>query len=282
MSPIDSTIPYYPVNDFGPLMKGLVIGGVGIVHVFLAQFAIGGGMLMWYFERLGQRGQQDARTFVDGYFKVLVLVSFVVGALTGVAMWFTTIQVGARTIGLMIDEFHWLWATEWVWFAVEITAGYAFYRYGPRLAARARLRLLALYALASWMSLFWINGILAWQLTPGRWLDGGGVWAGFFNPSFWPSLLFRTAVATTLGALVGCIVINTMDLARERRAALIRRASRFAAPIAAMPLFALWFLAVLPGDSRSWLLGGSMPMTMFVGIAAGASLADRRLRDRRA
>ncbi len=272
MSPIDSPIPYYPVNDFGPLMKGLVIGGVGIVHVFLAQFAIGGGMLLWYFERRGQRGHDDARRFVDGYFRILVLVSFVLGALTGVATWFTTIQVGARTIGLMIDEFHWLWATEWVWFAVEITAGYAFYRYGPRLADRARLRLLALYALASWMSLFWVNGILSWQLTPGRWLDGGGVWAGFFNPSFWPSLVFRTAVSTTLAALAGCIVINTMDLPRDRRAALIRRASRFAAPIAAMPLLALWFLAVLPADSRSWLLGGSMPMTMFVGVAAGASL----------
>src|SRR4051812_12722078 len=253
-------------------MKGLVIGGVGILHVFLAQFAIGGGMLMWYFERLGQRGQEDAQRFVDGYFRVLVLVSFVVGALTGVAVWFTTIQVGARTIGLMIDEFHWLWATEWVWFAIEITAGYAFYRYGPRLAGTARLRLLGLYALASWMSLFWINGILAWQLTPGRWLDGGGVWAGFFNPSFWPSLLFRTAVSTTLGALVGCIVINTMDLPRERRAALIRRASRFAAPIAAMPLLAAWFLAVLPEDSRSWGLGASRARTMFVGAAAGASL----------
>ncbi len=31
------------VDDFGPLMKGLAIGGLGIVHVFLAQFAIGGG-----------------------------------------------------------------------------------------------------------------------------------------------------------------------------------------------------------------------------------------------
>jgi hypothetical protein len=29
VSPLDSSIPYYPVNDFGPLMKGLVIGGVG-------------------------------------------------------------------------------------------------------------------------------------------------------------------------------------------------------------------------------------------------------------
>ena len=266
-----ASIPYYPVNEFGPLMKGLVIGGVGILHVFLAQFAIGGGMLLYYFERLAQRGQPDARAFVDGYFKVLVLVSFVVGALTGVAMWFTTIQVGARTIGLMLDEFHWLWATEWVWFSVEIVAGYAFYRFGPRLPDAARRRLLGLYAIAAWMSLFWINGILSWQLTPGAWLEGGGVWAGFFNPSFWPSLLFRTAVAATLAGLAACIVINTMDLDRARRAALLARAARFAAPVAVMPLLALWYLAVIPEDSRSWLLGGSMPMTMFVGVAAGAS-----------
>lgn len=263
---------YYPVNEFGPLMKGLVIGGVGILHVFLAQFAIGGGALLFYFERLGQRGHADARVFVDGYFKILVLVSFVLGALTGVAMWFTTIQVGARTIGLMLDEFHWLWATEWVWFAIEISAGYAFYRFGPRLDDRARLKLLALYSIAAWMSLFWINGILSWQLTPGGWLEGRGMWAGFFNPSFWPSLLFRTCVAATLAALVACIVINTMDLDRARKAALIRKASLFAAPIALMPLLALWFMAVIPDDSRSWLTGGSMPMMMFVGVAAGASL----------
>jgi cytochrome bd ubiquinol oxidase subunit I len=271
--PLDSAIPYYPVNDFGPLMKGMVIGGVGIVHVFLAQFAIGGGMLLTYFERLAQRGREpDARRFVDGYFQVLVLVSFVLGALTGVAIWFTTIQVGARTIGLMIDEFHWLWATEWVCFSVEVVAGYAFVRVGKRLDDRARIRLLALYASASWASLFWINGILSWQLTPGTYLDGGGVWAGFFNPSFWPSLLFRTIVAMALASLAACVVINTLDLPRERRAALIRRASRFAAPMGAMPLLALWYLATIPEDSRSWLLGGSIAMTMFVAIAAGASL----------
>lgn len=266
-------IPFYPVNDFGPVMKGMVIGGVGILHVFLAQFAIGGGMLLWYFERLAQRGRErDARTLVDGYFQYLVLISFVLGALTGVAIWFTTIQVGARTIGLMIDQFHWLWATEWVCFSVEVAAGYAFVRVGRQLGDRARLRLLALYATASWLSLFFINGILSWQLTPGRYLETGGVWAGFFNPSFWPSLIFRTAVAMALAALAACIVINTFDLDRDRRAALIRRAARFTAPMAAMPLLALWFLAVIPEDSRSWLLGGSMAMTMFVGIAAGASV----------
>src|SRR6188508_1930618 len=105
---------YYPINDFGPLMKGLAIGGLGIFHVFLAQFAIGGGLLMCYLEWLGQKGRSpQARAFVDGYFKLLVLISFVVGALTGVGMWFTSIQVSPRTIGQMVDTFHWVWATEW-------------------------------------------------------------------------------------------------------------------------------------------------------------------------
>lgn len=272
MSPLQSPIPYYPVNDFGPVMKGMVIGGVGIVHVFLAQFAIGGGMLLTYFEYLAQRGKEHhARKLVDGYFQILVLVSFVLGALTGVAIWFTTIQVGARTIGLMIDRYHWLWATEWVAFSVEVCAGYAFVRVGRRLPDRARLRLLALYAIASWFSLFWINGILSWQLTPGD-DPTGGVWQGFFNPSFWPSLLFRTIVAMTLASLTACVVINTLDLPREDKAALIRRAARFSLPMVLMPLVALWYVAVIPEDSRSWIMGGSIAMTMFVGIAAGASL----------
>ena len=75
----------YPINDYGPLMPGLVIGGLGIFHVFLAQFAIGGGLLMSYFQWLAQTDRSElARTFTDGFFKLLVLISFVLGAVTGV------------------------------------------------------------------------------------------------------------------------------------------------------------------------------------------------------
>ncbi|HTJ44448.1 MAG TPA: c-type cytochrome [Kofleriaceae bacterium] len=267
------SIPHYPVNDFGPAMKGMVIGGVGIVHVFLAQFAIGGGALLCYFQWLAQTGREpEARRFLDGYFKALVLISFVLGAMTGVAMWLTSIQVSARTIGLMVDEFHWIWATEWLFFAIEICAGYAFYRWGARMTDRARMRLLVMYAVAAWGSLFWINGILSWQLTPGGWVGTGDVWAGFFNASFWPSLVYRTLVAMTLAALVAALVINTFEVDREIKRRLIVRAARFLAPMAIMPLVALWYLAAIPDDSREWLLGGSIAMTMFVGIAAGASL----------
>ena len=158
----------YPIQDYGPLMKGMVIGGLGIFHVFLAQMAIGGGMLLCYFEWLRRTGRSpNAARFVNGYFQALILISFVLGALTGVAMWFTSIQVSPRTIGVLVDEFHWVWATEWTFFCVEVVSGYAFLRYKDRLSGRGRMLLLAIYSLAAWFSLFWINGILSFQLTPG-------------------------------------------------------------------------------------------------------------------
>lgn len=267
-----TSVPIYPVVEFGPAMRGLAIGAVGIVHVFLAQFAIGGGMLLTYLQWRAGRGDDLARRFIGSFFKYLVLVSFVAGALTGVAMWLMTIQVGPRTIGLMIDEFHWVWATEWVCFFVEVVAGYTFLRVGDRLSDALRLRLLALYTGAAIASLFWINGILAWQLTPGDWVRTHDLWAGFWNPSFWPSLGYRLAVAATLAALAAILVVGTLELPRADRHRLVSVIARLMLPMLAMPAFGLWFMAVIPDDSRRWLTGGSVAMSMFLGIAAGATL----------
>ena len=264
--------PFYPPRDFGPLMKGLVIGGLGIFHVFLAQFAIGADFLMTYFEWLRGRGKsEDAGLFLKGYFRVLVLVSFVVGALTGVGMWLTSIQIGPQTIGRMVETFHWIWAVEWAFFCVEVMCGYIFYRYAERLSHPDRLKLLAFYSISAWLSLFWINGILSWQLTPGDWLQSGNIWDGFFNPSFWPSLLFRTVAALATAALVAAVVINTMDIDRDRRHALLRQATRFLVPMVSMPLLAGWFLWVMPADSRAWVLGVSPAMNLFFMVGVGAS-----------
>lgn len=264
---------YYPIQDFGPAMKGMVIGGIGVFHVFVAQFAIGGGWLMcWLQWRAWKHDDELARRFLDSYFQVLVLISFVAGAVTGVGMWLTSIQVSPRTIGAMVDEFHWVWATEWAFFCVEVVAGYAFYRWKSRLQDATRMLLLVLYAVAAWGSLFWINGILSWQLTPGTWRTTGGVWDGFFNPSFWPSLLYRSCVALTLGGLAAIAVVHGIkSLDRADRQALIRTCSRVLIPMAAMPAIGIWYLASIPEDSLSWLLGGSALMTMALGLAVGAS-----------
>jgi len=263
----------YPVNDFGPVMKGLAIGGLGIFHVFTAHFAIGGGMLLCYFQWLAMTGRsRPARVFMDQYFVYLVLISFVTGALTGVAMWFTSIQVSPVTIGLMVDEFHWLWAVEWTFFCLEVVAGYAAYKYGPYLTDWARLALLGLYSFAAWMSLFWINGILSFQLTPGAWLESRSLWDAFFNPTFLPSLLYRTIAALVVASLAAMVLINLVsDFTREEREELVRHAAWLLAPMALMPVLGVWFIAVMPPDSREWITGGSMAMTMMLTIAIGAS-----------
>lgn len=265
----------FPVNDYGPLMPGLIMAAVAIVHVFLAQFAVGGGILLCYLQWLGMTGRNPhARPFVAGYFKVLVLISFVLGALTGVGIWFTAIQVSPHTIGSMVQSFHWLWATEWLFFCLEITAGYCFYRYHSRLTDKAAMLLLVIYAVASWMSLFIINGIISWQLTPGRWLETHSLVDGFFNPSFWPSLFFRTIVAMTLASLAACVVINLMtSVDREGKTSLMNRVAELLIPMVLMPVLGIWFLAVMPPDSRSWVLGGSPAMMLFLNISIGSSLA---------
>ncbi len=263
----------YPVNDFGPMMKGLAIGGLGIFHVFTAHFAIGGGMLLCYFQWLAMTGRsKSARAFLDGYFRYLVLISFVTGALTGVGMWFTSIQVSPVTIGLMIDEFHWLWAVEWTFFCLEVVAGYAAFKYGSRMTDQARLILLALYSFAAWMSLFWINGILSFQLTPGAWLESRSLIDAFFNPTFLPSLLYRTVASLVVAALVAMVLINFAgSFSRPEREELVRQAAWLMAPMAAMPLLGIWFLAAMPPDSREWVMGGSIAMTIMLTIAIGAS-----------
>ena len=270
MNPLE----YYPIVDLGPVMKGMVIGGLGIFHVFLAQFAIGGGMLLCYLQWLHMQGKCPlARRFADGYFKVLVLVSFVLGAVTGVALWFTSIQISPRTIGVMVHEFHWVWATEWSFFCLEVVAGYLFYRYGPRLADRARMQLLLLYACASWMSLFWINGILSWQLTPGGWLESRSVWDGFFNPGFLPSLIFRTVSAAAIASLAACVLINLVGgFTRDQRESLVAICARPLVLMLVMPLLGAWYLGTMPPASRSWATGGSVPMTMFLTMAVGSSM----------
>lgn len=264
----------YPINSFGPIMMGLAIGGLGIFHVFLAHFAIGGGILMSYLQwRSMKHGSQTARIFLDSFFKFLVLISFVVGAVTGVAMWFTSIQVGPQTIGTMVDAFHWVWAIEWTFFCLEVVSGYAYYRYANQLDDRTRLTLLVLYAVAAWASLFWINGILSWQLTPGEWIETRTVWAGFFNASFWPSLLYRTVAAITIATLVGLFVVNLLPgPTREQRERLVREMSVLLVPMLVMPLLGIWYISTMPADSRSWALGGSPTIMMFLVVSIGASL----------
>jgi hypothetical protein len=253
----------------------MVIGGLGACYVFLAQMAFGGGVILCDFELLRRSGRsRHAGRFINGRFPALVLVGALLGALTGLAMWLISVQVGPRTTGALVDEFHWIWATAWTTFCLEIVSGLAFLRYKDRLSARGRLTLLVLYTTAAWFGLFWISGIFSFAPSPlpGRWAEPNRVWAGLFNASFWPSLLYRSVAAMSIAALAACVAIEVDGASdREARRELIGHASRFLAPMVLMPILGGWFLATSPPENRSAILGGSAIMTIFAGVGVVGS-----------
>ena len=114
---------------------------------------------------------------------------------------------------------------------------------------------------------------MTFPLTPSRWALTHDVWSGFFNPSFWPSLLYRTVAAMAIAALAAWVVINIAEPAeREARHELIGHASVFLAPMILMPFLVTWFLASMPAECRSPVLGQSVTMTMLLGLGVAASL----------
>lgn len=267
-------LPRFPVFAPDAVIPGLWIAAIAIVHVFLAQFAVGGGALVAWFEWRAERGGNPLlRDFLHRFFSTLVLVSFVLGAVTGVGIWLVTALVAPRPLLLLVREFHWIWAAEWCFFCLEVVCGYAYYVHGRTLPFRARFGLAVGYAASAWLSLFWINGILSFQLTPGGWLEDGSVWSGFFNPTFWPSLIGRTIASLSLAGIVASLVAQanrTYDISDQRE--VIRNAAPFLLPLVGMPVVAYWFLEVVPELSRGYVTGSSIAMTMFFGLAALFSL----------
>ena len=130
----------------------------------------------------------------------------VFGALSGVGIWFVIGLLNPVATEALIHNFVWGWAIEWTFFVVEITAAIVYYYGWNKLAAREHQIVGWIYFIFAWLSLVIINGIITFMLTPGRWLQTGNFWDGFFNPTYWPSLVMRTGVSLMLAGLYALLV----------------------------------------------------------------------------
>jgi len=279
----------YPIWDIPLLGGGLLIAGVAIVHVFISQFAIGGGLFLVLTELKGYR-ERDPRIIEYARFhsSFFVLLTLVLGALTGVGIWFTIALVQPDGTSTLIHTFVWIWALEWVFFAVEISAAFVYYYGWDRLDRRTHLTVGWIYFGAAWVSLFLVNGILSFMLTPGDWLETGNIQDAFFNASFFPSTFLRSCVAV---ALAGLYALMTAALMRDEdlRANMIRYSARWLVPaFLLLPIGGVWYFTAIPEEARELLQAGYPVLLVFllgsVGISAlifaygvfGAALQPRR------
>lgn len=192
-----------------PTGYGVLMAGIAVLHVFISHFAIGGGFFLVVMERAARKVADTERLeFLEKLSRFFVLTTLVMGALTGVGIWFVIGLLNPAATEVLIHNFVWGWAIEWTFFVVEIMAAILYYYGWKRMSPADHMSIGWIYFVFAWLSLFVINGILTFMLTPGAWLATGSFWNGFFNPTFWPSLLLRSAIAVMLAGLYALLVAS--------------------------------------------------------------------------
>jgi hypothetical protein len=262
----------YPVWYIPSVGGGLLIALIAILHVFISHFAVGGGLYLVLTERMGLRAKNRAiLDFTKGHAKFFLLVTLVLGGITGVGIWFIISLVQPAATSLLIHTFVFGWATEWVFFLVEIAAILVYFYTFDRMDPKTHQAVGWIYFGSAWLSLFLINGIIGFMLTPGAWIADGNFWSGFFNPSFWPALFIRNCIAFLFAGVYAFLTTAFLKDDALRRT-MTRYSGKWALVsfLLAVP-FAFWYFSVLP-EPVSRLVEGASPTiqrALFSGLLAG-------------
>ena len=225
--------------------SGLLIAIVAILHVFVSHFAVGGGLFLVVTE-LKARRENDAELldYVRRHSRFFILLTLVFGAVSGVGIWFTIGLVHPAATAALINAFVWGWAIEWTFFVTEIAAAIVYYYGWDRLTPRQHLTVGWIYFASALLSLVIINGILSFMLTPGAWIETHAFWTGFFNPTYWSSLVIRTLGAIGLAGVYALFTASWLA-SSELRSKLARYAALgWVLPMAiGLPIALAWYFS---------------------------------------
>jgi mono/diheme cytochrome c family protein len=120
-----------------------------------------------------------------------------------------------------------------------------------------------------------INGIVTFMLTPGRWIETRAFWDGFFNPTYWPSLVLRTGIALMLAGAYGWLVAARLP-GNGERAGLVRYLAVWGiAGVALAGAGVAWWGVNIPAEARALIFpaDGLLRTTHLLGLIALGLLA---------
>jgi len=262
----------YPFWDIPIIGSGWVIGMIAIFHVMISQFAVGGGLYLPLAERKALRmadkqvGAEWLAQLVH-HSKFFLILTGVFGTISGVGIWFAIGLTHPEATSTLIHNFVFGWAIEWVFFMVELSTAAVYYYTWNRIPDKLHLAVGWVYAGASVCTLIIINGILTFMLTPGdTWLAVAGTgheaskfWYAFFNPTYWPSLLLRTCVCTSLAGIWALISSSRIDGDKHPalKTSLVKWSVKWLVPsFVATPFLLMWYLWMVPASQRALLTLG--------------------------
>lgn len=260
---------HYPWWYVPGLTAPMLIALVAVLHIYVSQYAVGGGIILAAeTARAHREGDGALLAYLKQHTWFFVLVTVVYGAMSGVGIWWTIGLASPLATEALIHIFVFGWAIEWCAFIVEIVAAFLFYYGWDRLTPTTHTRIGWIYAGAAWISLVLITGITGFMLNNGSWVPGtGAFWSAFFNPQFLPQVMARTGGALLLTAayvyLHASFRLAEDDPVRER---IIARTTRYTLPGAV--LIGLggigWFIA-MPASGKA-IVEGTGAMNVFAGL----------------
>jgi cytochrome bd-type quinol oxidase subunit 1 len=244
----------YPVWQLDFAGGGLLIALIATIHVFVAQFAVGGGLFLVLTELKGRRDKDPAIiAYLKRHTTFFMLLTLVLGSLTGIGIWFTISLISPAATSTLIHTFVFAWSVEWLFFLAEIISIFIYAYTFERLSARDHLAMGFIYFGCAWMSLFFVSGIIDFMLTPGSWLASGSFWAGFFNPTFWPALFFRTFLSFILAGLFGFLTAAAIKEHSLRHTLMRYCATWLLAPFLLLLASAWWYSRALPPTVKTMI-----------------------------
>ena len=255
----------YPIWQLDFAGGGLLIAIIAIIHVYITHFAIGGGLFLVLTEQKGIReNSRGILDYVKMHTRFFLLITMVLGALTGVGIWFTISLLNPAAVSKLVHIFVFAWAVEWVFFLTEIVALFIYYKTFDKISDRTHLTIGWIYFAAAMASLFVINGIIDFMLTPGAWLETANFWDGFFNPTFWPAFFFRTFLALMIAGLFG-FVTATWIKDQTLRLNMVRYCAKWLlAPFMLFLASAWWYKSSLPPHLQDLIFQKMPEMQVFI------------------
>ena len=253
--------------------SGWVIGFIATIHVLFSHASVGGAVLFaWLANYAVRKNRPVYLSFIRRYGLFLLIFSYVLGSITGPGIWFAATIASPRGISALIHSFVWLWASEWVFFVIEVIGVYLLVYLAGKVDAKTHTRIAAIFGLASVATLLVIVGILSFMLWPGQtdWHQTGGVLNAFFGENTFAQMTARFMFMLTITGVVGGMVAGRIKDTADRTA--IARVLSSAGLVGVVGgYFAFqWYMTTLPADAHE-MMATRLPESF--GMMMAASLA---------
>jgi mono/diheme cytochrome c family protein len=254
-------IGLYPTWLEPGISSGWVVGVIATIHVLFSHAAVGAAIFFAGLAVYADRANKpEYLEFIRRYGMFLLVFSYVLGSITGPGIWYSTTVASPRGISALIHSFVWKWATEWVFFVIEVVGVYMLVYLAGKIDRKTHLRIAVIFGLTSYTTMLVIIGILSFMMWPGqeRWFAEGGYLNGFYGANTFAQLAMRTAFMFTMTAVVGGIVAARFDDPVFKKAVAGKLGWLGLISTAAGAAMLQWYLGTLP-DTAEVVLANRLP-----------------------